>query len=153
MRCHPVPPNVMDSLQAYSMAKLDSLVLVRTLASLYSPGFHCQPVPKLRTLLALHPLRSLDPTHLVVGPVSTVEDTSGKEATFIVSSRPGSLGQASCFSGPPLGSLNYLYARRGKLHDVDNPREVSGIPTHEIFTLLLLVVIHGLRHLHRQPSM
>ena len=31
------------------------------------------------------------------------------------------------------------------------PREVSGIPTHETFTLLLLVVIHGLRHPHREP--
>ena len=31
------------------------------------------------------------------------------------------------------------------------PREVSGIPTQETFTLLLLVVIHGLCHPHGQP--
>ena len=61
------------------------------------------------------------PTHLVVGPVSTVEGTSGKEATFVVSSRPGSLGQASCFSGPPLGSLNYPCAKHERPHDVGNP--------------------------------
>ena len=76
------------------------------------------------------------PSHLMVGPVSTVKGTSGKEATFVVSSRPGSLGQASCFSGPPLGSLNYPYARRGKLHNVDNPsRSVRNPHTRNIYTL------------------
>ena len=48
----------------------------------------------------------------MVGPVSTVGGISGKDVTFVVSSRLGSLGQASCFSGPPLGSLDYLYAKR-----------------------------------------
>ena len=61
------------------------------------------------------------PTHLMVGPVSMVGGTSGKDATLVVSSRLGSLGQASCFSGPPLGSLNYLYAKCRKLHNVDSP--------------------------------
>ena len=61
------------------------------------------------------------PTHLMVGPVSMVRATSGKDATFVVSLRLGFLGQASCFSVPPLGSLNYLYAKCIKLHNVDNP--------------------------------
>ena len=53
---HPAQPDAVGSLQAHLMAKLDSLILVRTLASSCSPGYHCQPVPKLRTLLALCPL-------------------------------------------------------------------------------------------------
>ena len=61
------------------------------------------------------------PTHLMVGPVSMVGGTSRQDTTLVVSSRLGSLGQASCFSGLPLGSLNYLYAKCGKLHDVDSP--------------------------------
>ena len=118
----------MGSLQAHLMAKLDSLIPVRTPASLCSPGYRCQPVPKLRTLLA--------PTHLMVGPVSMVESTSGKEATFVVSSRPGSLEQVSCFSGPPPGSLNYLYAKRRKLHDVDSPLQSVWNPhTQNIYAL------------------
>ena len=90
---------------------------------------------------ALHPSNTTStnvsgPIHLVVGPVSTGEATSEKEATFVFSSRPGSLGQASCFSGLPLGSLNYPYARRGKLHDVDNPSQsVQNPHTQNIYAL------------------
>ena len=61
------------------------------------------------------------PTHLMVGPVSMVRATSGKDATLVFSLRFGSLGQVSYFSGPPLGSLNYPYAKHRKLHGVDNP--------------------------------
>ena len=91
------------------------------------------------------------PTHLVVGPVSTVEATSGKEATFVVSSRLRSLEQVSCFSGPPLGSLNDLYAKHKRLHNVDNPlQSVRNPRTHETFMFLFLVIIHGLSHLEGQ---
>ena len=37
----------------------------------------------------------------------------------MVSSRLGSLRQASCFSGLPLGSLNDLCAKRGSFRDAD----------------------------------
>ena len=70
------------------------------------------------------------PTHLVVGPVLMDDSTSGKEATFVVSSRPGSLGQVSCFSGLPPGSLNDLCAKRRSFHDVDTPlRNVLSLHT------------------------
>ena len=72
----------------------------------------------------------------MVGPVSTVGGISGKDVTLVVSSRLGSLGQASCFSGLPLGSLNYLYAKCGKLHDVDSPlRSVRNPHTQNIYAL------------------
>ena len=94
----------MGSLQAHLMAKPDSLILVRTLASSCSPGYHCQPVPKLHTLLAPCSTNVSGPTHLVVGPVLMGEATSGKEATFVVSSRLGSLGQVHpVFLACPLG--------------------------------------------------
>ena len=56
---HPAQPDAVGSLQAQLMAKLDSLVLVQTLAASCSPGYHCQPVPKLRSLPAPHPPMSL----------------------------------------------------------------------------------------------
>ena len=132
---HPTPPNVVGNLLAHSMAKLGSLILVQTLASSCSPGYHCQPVPKLHTLLAsLMSTNVSGPTHLMVGPVSMVRGTSGKDATLVVNSRLGSLGQVSCFSGPPLGSLNYLYAKRGKLHNVDSLlRSVRNPRTRNIY--------------------
>ena len=77
---------------------------------------------------ALHPSSTTStnvsgPTHLVVGPVLTGEATSGKDATLVVSLRLGSLGQVSCFSGLPLGSLNYPCAKRERPHDGGNPSQ------------------------------
>ena len=55
----------------------------------------------------------------------------------MVSSRLGSLGQVSRFSGPPLGSLNYLYAKCGRLHNVDNPlQSVRNPHTRNIYILV-----------------
>ena len=77
------------------------------------------------------------PTHLVVGPVLTGKATSGKEATFVVSLRPGSLGQASCFSGPPPGSLNDLCAIHRSFNDVDTPlQSVLSPRTRNIYALV-----------------
>ena len=90
---------------------------------------------------ASHPSRTMStnvssPAYLMVGPVSTVEATSGKEATFVVSLRLVFLGQASCFSGPPLVSLN-LFAKCRRLHDVDNPlRSVQNPRTRNICILV-----------------
>ena len=77
------------------------------------------------------------PTHLVVGPISTVKATPGKEVICVVSLRLESLGQVSCFSGPPLGSLNYPYAKHERLHDVDNPLQCVWNPhTRNIYVLV-----------------
>ena len=73
----------------------------------------------------------------MVGPVPTGKATSGKEATFVVSSRPGSLRQASCFSGLPPGSLNDLCAKHGSFHDVDTPlQSVLSPRTRNIYALV-----------------
>ena len=72
----------------------------------------------------------------MVGPVSTVEATSEKEATFVVSSRLGFSGQVSCFSGPPLVSLN-LFAKHRRLHGADNPlQSVQNPRTRNICVLV-----------------
>ena len=133
------------------MAKQDSLILVQTPVSSCSPDYHCQPVPKLRTLLAPCPPVSLDPPTSWWAHVSTVKATSGKEATFVVSLRLESLGQASCFSGPPLGSLQLLLMSSAKCFTMWTiPCELSGIPAHKTFTFLFLVIIHGLHHAEGQ---
>ena len=56
---HQAWPNAGDSSQVHPVAGPDNPILVWTLVSSCSPGCHCQPVPKLCTLLTSHPLASL----------------------------------------------------------------------------------------------
>ena len=134
---HPAKPNAVGSLQAHLRAKLDSLILVQTPVSLCSPGYHCQPVLKLHTLLALCPPMSLVlPTSWwALFPQSRL--LQGKKQLWWLVRGLGLWGRHPVFSGPPLGSINDPCAKRRKLCNVGTPlQSVRNPHTQNIYVLV-----------------